>query len=277
MIKIFENILKIYKKTISKPNHIGLQKLFESRKHLKDILINLQEIIHRKDLTYTIKTFHIPEDEHSEKIVDLKYKLIFLYNEKPTSEYSKALNWLFSKYNRNKFVDPTERLEILNKVFKNNFLDKAEEDKNFVFFYNNQETKISNGERHFLNLFYSLDKDREYYFLDEPETSLNNIFISNVIQQKLIDLNKKRKTIVMTTHNNILGMNSRAMNFIFRDNKKSNNNDLFDTLIGSIQEGNLYDIVANSETKINIREKLFEIFEGDKDKYIYRRKVYGIN
>lgn len=272
----FKKILEIYKKTIIKPNHIGLVKLFEYRKKIKRILNNLQGELNRNDLFYEVETFCIPNDNGLEKIINLKYKLTFLYNEKPNSEYSKTLKWLFKKYNSNNFVDPTEKIEQLKNLKKDNFVEGNEENKNFIFFCGDQQIRISKGERYFLNLSHFLNKNKDYYFLDEPETSLNNVFISKVVQQMLIDINRKKKTIVMTTHNNILGINSGAMNFIFRDNKKNNNDDLFDTLIGNIQEVYLYNTVDNSKTDINIRKKLFDIFEGDEPKYKYRRKVYEL-
>lgn len=232
----------------------------------------------KKNNLYSVETFHIPNNDGTEKIIHLKYKLIYFYNDKPTSRYSNILNQLFKKYISNKnFVDVTKEIIDLKEIYKGNFIDSKDEGKNFVFFHNDKEIKISNGERHFLNLYHYLNNNKDYYFLDEPETSLNNIFISKIIIQKLIDLNKNKKTVVMTTHNNILGMNSRAMNFIFRDNKKSNDNDVFNTLIGNIQEVYLYDTFNNKKTDIDIREELFKIFEGDEIKYKYRRKIYGVN
>lgn len=81
----------------------------------------------------------------------------------------------------------------------------------------------------------------------------------------------------MTTHNSVLGINTKPMNYILRDNSKQNSQDQFQTLIGNIQEKYMFDTETNNKTCFELRKKLLEFFEGDEEKYNYRKKVYELN
>lgn len=59
--------------------------------------------------------------------------------------------------------------------------------------------------------------NKDYIFLDEPETHLSNPLISGKILEIINEYTKFKKTIVIVAHNHILDLNSKPANFIFRN------------------------------------------------------------
>lgn len=278
-------ILKQFKNKITEPTSIGLFKKFDERSSLFIKLRELNNNFFRKQFIKELDTYEIPSDNDDKlKKLILKYKLIFKFNKsKESSKYKKQLSNLIKNYCLDKkFIDPSENLENLDEEkidYKFHFVEERI-DNNFIFFDEEKnEIKLSKGEQYYLNLISFLNSDLDYYFLDEPETSLNNNFISKVIQKRINDMILySGKTFVITTHNSILGINTKSMNFIFRDNKNTDTKGNYETFMGNIQEKFLFNLSdKKEETTKNIREKLLECFEGDKKNYEYRKKVYEID
>ncbi len=120
-----------------------------------------------------------------------------------------------------------------------------------------------------------LSTDNEYYLLDEPEQYLNNDFISYKILDKLKHLQTNKKTIIFTTHNNILGINSKPSQYIFRDTTIDNVTKCNETYYGTLADKYLFSY-SNKDVKLNIQEKILKYFEGNKEHYKYRMSIYGI-
>ncbi|MHA1230388.1 MAG: ABC transporter ATP-binding protein [Candidatus Helarchaeota archaeon] len=60
--------------------------------------------------------------------------------------------------------------------------------------------KLSKGEKQRLNLCLAMIHDPEIYFLDEPTTGLD-IRSTQLIRNKILELKRQNKTILLTTHN----------------------------------------------------------------------------
>lgn len=275
---VLKNITKDWRNKMSPPTKIGLYENAQKRIMLLNSLNKIKKIINSEQIVNLYK-YEIPTENSENKFIDLKYKLLFKINEKPNSNYSTNLNKLLEMYCiKHKLIDPFKYINELKDIIKEkgndiHFIGKD----NYIFTQNNQKIDLSKGEIQYLNLVNFLERELDYYFLDEPESSLNNNFISKSLYKKIVDLVRvKNKTIIMTTHNSILGINTDPMNFIFRDNKSNDEYGNFETLIGNIQEHYLIDTRTEKKTNIKISNKLLEYFEGDLNKYNYRKKVYEV-
>jgi ABC-type multidrug transport system ATPase subunit len=96
----------------------------------------------------------------------------------------------------------------------------------------NNSSDFSNGEKAHLLLHEYLDKNKDYYLLDEPGVFLGKESLTNFLLPKIAELSKKRKTIVIATHNSSLGINTIPINYIYRKYLKAN--DECQTYMGSI-------------------------------------------
>ena len=72
---------------------------------------------------------------------------------------------------------------------------------------NNYGTKISGGERSEFNLLSELESSGKYELLliDEPESSFDNLFLKNSVDELLKDISKTIP-VILVTHNNTLGL-----------------------------------------------------------------------
>ena len=66
---------------------------------------------------------------------------------------------------------------------------------------NGEIYRPSNGERGILLMQKLLDSESDVYILDEPELGMGNSYITSNILPKLTDLAKRRKTVIIATHN----------------------------------------------------------------------------
>ena len=186
------NISKKFNGSINKPNTIGLFKRFEE----KTIFIkNLKEIQKMpKENSILLKEFELPERG---KIRAKQFVNFIEFGENKQDKWI-AVNKLkikteFSKLNS----------KILKLSYKSDFIKISEEIDNIIkksFFCEevklldkNNKDNFSNGEKAHLSLFNTLDKDKKYYLLDEPDVYLGSKSISQNLLDKISDLVQNKK------------------------------------------------------------------------------------
>lgn len=132
------------------------------------------------------------------------------------------------------------------------------------------------GEKSYIFLKNMLNNEEaDWFFIDEPEEHLNNQFISEFLLKDFENLIKNGKTIIITTHNNILGINTKPKNYLMRENIKNEN--IYRTWCGNLVSKEMKSLFKNSENKkIYIVDVLLKYFEGNKKLYIYRGDIYDI-
>ena len=278
-IETIKEITKVHKQEYSKVWTFGLKEKFTKRKQLKEKIDSLNGYINNLKKEKVLKSINVPI-ENSEKlrkwniIAELKFgwkdgeKNKFNKN---TADYRNNIGKLLKIKN----FEPVEKLiQDLNAnksddLFKIDYYFKCEEDEN---------KEPSSGELSFIRLMNELEKEgMEYFFLDEPETHLNNNFISNQILDKIIELSKNKKTFIISTLNSVIGINTHPMNYILRETINIEYNGVIcnETWYGNISEGFLISCY-NQNNKIPINAKILEYFEGKENLYKYRKKVYGV-
>lgn len=279
LIKELKSIFIKYKGCYSKINSFGLynkfikrRKIFNQISKIKNVEINNEKIIKKNSIP------NENNDEFKEIKIYAKFYRSWIHGDKNAfksrSEEIKKFSDLLSELIKLKYLkNPNNIIKKLNEIainYKDLFTEKY-----FISDTNNNE--LSTGEKSYLILNEIINSNNyDYVFIDEPESHLNNKFISKNILDSIIDLVYKRsKTLIITTHNSVLGINTNPNNYIFRDIECYSNNKNKKTWIGNLYEKKLININDMSDS-IDINEKLLIYFEGSIDLYNERKKVYNV-
>lgn len=177
---------------------------------------------------------------------------------------------IFKNYILNDILD--EEIEILNNMFNNDnifmFLTKE------IFHEIKGERKtLSNGQIIEFLFNETLNTNKKIIFLDEMDYSLDSIYINDFLIPQLEVLSKKRKIIFLATHSAILAINSRPINWIFREEKGGGE---YKTFIGDLYSNKLINIKNNKDI-IKWNDTVINIFEGGEEALEERGFIYGKN
>lgn len=282
-IDTFAKLLKRDKNVPTKINTFGLLEVYKKRKILFKNIDSINcELKNKEKVKRKVDVIDVPVENSNE----MRHWVLFKNFNRGwiSGEKTKV------KERKDKIIDFCDAFsEILNyKINKNIakyceiFKNITQQEMNKMFFISdeliledNPERKPSPGELSYLEIISILrNKDKDYYFIDEPEMHLNNKFISDYILHEIKKLICLGKTIIMTTHNSVLGINTFPVNFILIESKylEFENLKIHDTWFGNLSENVLYNCFSN-ET-LNTNKKILEYFEGRKDLYDERNKVY---
>ncbi|VDH15461.1 Predicted ATP-binding protein involved in virulence [Algoriella xinjiangensis] len=128
----------------------------------------------------------------------------------------------------------------------------------------------SNGESSMVLLHNELMIDKEIYLIDEPEKSLGNDYISEVIVPLIKERAKSGKKVIIATHDANIAVRTLPYNSIYREHDISG----YYTYSGNPFSNNL---VCNSSIKSNLDWKLISMktLEGGQSAFGERGKIYG--
>lgn len=128
----------------------------------------------------------------------------------------------------------------------------------------------SNGESSMVLLHNELMKDKEIYLIDEPEKSLGNDYISEVIVPLIKEIAKSGKKVIIATHDANIAVRTLPYNSIYRHHDING----YYTYSGNPFTNNL---ICNSSEKSNLDWKLISMktLEGGKSAFGERGKIYG--
>ena len=129
---------------------------------------------------------------------------------------------------------------------------------------------LSNGERSILYIQKTLGAETEVYLLDEPELSMANSYIDEVIRPRIIDLGRKNKIVIIATHNANLAVRTLPYTTIYRFHGHSG----YKTYIGNPFTDNLVNI-RDPDDKLDWRETSMKILEGGREAFNERKEIYG--
>lgn len=128
----------------------------------------------------------------------------------------------------------------------------------------------SNGESSMVLLHNELMKDKEIYLIDEPEKSLGNDYISEVIVPLLKERAKSGKRVIIATHDANIAVRTLPYNSIYREHDING----YYTYSGNPFSNRL---ICNSNIKPNLDWKLISMktLEGGQSAFGERGKIYG--
>jgi ABC-type histidine transport system ATPase subunit len=121
-----------------------------------------------------------------------------------------------------------------------------------------------------LLLHKELSEDKEVYLLDEPEKSLGNDYISEVIVPILKEKAKMGKKIIIATHDANIAVRTLPYNSIYRTHEKNK----YNTYIGNPFSNNLVNI-HDSSRLIKWKKISMKTLEGGQQAFGERGKIYG--
>ena len=128
----------------------------------------------------------------------------------------------------------------------------------------------SNGESSMVLLHNELMKDKEIYLIDEPEKSLGNDYISEIIVPLIKEKAKSGKRVIIATHDANIAVRTLPYNSIYREHDING----YYTYSGNPFSNSL---VCSSGKKPNLDWKIISMktLEGGKAAFGERGKIYG--
>ena len=134
---------------------------------------------------------------------------------------------------------------------------------------NGEIYRPSNGERGILLMQKLLDSERDVYILDEPELGMGNSYITSTILPKLTDLAKRRKTVIIATHNANIAVGTLPYISILRTHE----NGVYKTYVGNPFYDELRNIDDETDVK-NWTQESMHTLEGGKTAFYDRKDIY---
>jgi len=143
--------------------------------------------------------------------------------------------------------------------------------KNLRLDGNNYEP--SKGEKSILALQCKINEGsaskKSVYLIDEPDLSLGNTYINDIIVPMFRSLGKQKKIIVITTHDGNIAIRTRPLNSIL----KLTNNNVYKTYTGNMFTDELINIDDNKDI-LSWKIESIKYLEGGKDAFDERSVVY---
>lgn len=262
--------------TISRPSTAGLKEFALKRIELLQVI---KRILHG-----------LTAPEHNERVrlgslegkgdIFVNYKYRMLCPEERTKNFpGYNITALRSIVERLEFIrdhifdiDISTALEKLNTECTDNnisslkpFLGRSKQ----IVTADGNEYAPSNGEKGILLLEQVLHDDADAYFLDEPELGMGNSYIDTDIRPLISNLAKRRKVVVVATHNANIAVRTLPYMSIFRIHENGN----YKTFTGNPFDDRLICVEDSSDIRSWTEESMHSL-EGGREAFYERRDIY---
>ena len=201
--------------------------------------------------------------------IDTDYKPIKRVNKNPQRFIADKLktlpnyvysNSLFEKINEFKQIDNSDTITSISDL---------------LLFYrhftiNEEQYSPSTGESSMVLLHNELMEDKEIYLIDEPEKSLGNDYISNVIVPILKHHAQSGKKIIIATHDANIAVRTLPYNSIYREHDANG----YYTFLGNPFANSLKCNIVVKED-LDWKEISMKTLEGGRNAFGERGKIYG--
>ena len=260
--------------TISKPSSVGFYDFAMGRFKLFE---NVEEICSTFSVEDKVEKEYLGNlEEKGDIYIQTRYRM--LTKESRTDEFEQGITVL---RNCKLVIDGIKKAVLAENI--------SEEVSKFQEFYDDgikdigafigvsKETALengeiyrpSNGERGILLMQKLLDSESDVYILDEPELGMGNSYITSNILPKLTDLAKRRKTVIIATHNANIAVGTLPYISILRTHE----NGVYKTYIGNPFYDELRNINDETDTK-NWTQESMHTLEGGKNAFYDRKDIY---
>lgn len=203
------------------------------------------------------------------KISDVKFKHINSTTKNPQKSVAAQFEVIAKHIYTNTLF---EKIDELKKIESSDSVSSIDD---LLLFYkhftlNNVPYTPSNGESSMVLLHNELMKDKEIYLIDEPEKSLGNDYISEVIVPLIKEKAKSGKRLIIATHDANIAVRTLPYNSIYREHDISG----YYTYSGNPFSNNL---ICSLGGKANLDWKLISMktLEGGSAAFGERGKIYG--
>ena len=260
--------------TISKPSSVGFYDFAMGRFKLFE---NVEEICSTFSVEDKVEKEYLGNlEEKGDIYIQTRYRM--LTKESRTDEFKQGITVL---RNCKLVIDGIKKAALAENI--------SEEVSKFQEFYDDgikdigtfigvsKETALengeiyrpSNGERGILLMQKLLDSERDAYILDEPELGMGNSYITSNILPKLTDLAKRRKTVIIATHNANIAVGTLPYISILRTHE----NGMYKTYVGNPFYDELRNIDDETDVK-NWTQESMHTLEGGKTAFYDRKDIY---
>lgn len=138
------------------------------------------------------------------------------------------------------------------------------------FTLNDQPYVPSNGESSMVLLYNELTKDKEIYLIDEPEKSLGNDYISEVIVPLMKERVKSGKKLIIATHDANIAVRTLPYNSIYREHDING----YYTYMGNPFSNKLI-CISGKRHELDWKQISMKTLEGGQIAFGERGRIYG--
>lgn len=138
------------------------------------------------------------------------------------------------------------------------------------FTLNEKEYSPSNGESSMVLLHNELKEEKDIYIIDEPERSLGNDYISDVIVPLLKEHAQRGKKVIVATHDANIAVRTLPYNSIYRGHDIKG----YFTYVGNPFSNNLV-CITKDRPNLNWKNISMKTLEGGEEAFGERGKIYG--
>lgn len=285
-ISMFNSLIKVFISEISKktgqpekPVKTGFQEYASNRikieRAINKILTNIDKTIEptiesvgdlgEKGNLENQTNIHIQNG----KIIDSKLVTVNRVNKIPQKEVAKSMriiskyvysNELFEKITDLTSIEGGESIESIYDLLL----------FNRYFIVGGKEYNPSNGESSMILLHNELKQDKDIYFIDEPEKSLGNDYINDVIVPLLKERASQGRKVVIATHDANIAVRTLPYSSTYRQHDLNN----YFTFIGNPFTNNLV-CVTGDKPNLDWKNISMKTLEGGRDAFGERGKIYG--
>lgn len=257
----------------SVPNSTGFFEFAKNRLTLKNETNNILKLLRETKKIEEEKIGNLDEDK--EVFLRKEYKTFF-DNETgfkfgQTATTLKSVLKTLKNVNKKSLEDVNEYIKLFNQKLKDNNIQATDFIGIKKYFINNkgEAYEPSDGERIMLILDRALFENKEVYILDEPERSLGNNFINDVVLPRINELAKLKKTIIIATHNANIAVRTLPFVSILKEYTKGE----YKTYIGNPFVNKLIN-QDNEEDFKNWKDESIRVLEGGNEAFYDREDVY---
>lgn len=201
--------------------------------------------------------------------IDGKLSSISKVTKNPQKEFARKINEIAANIFT---IQLFEKISELNSIENSEMITSIHELALFkrYFVINDSLYAPSNGEVSMLLLHKELSVEKDIYILDEPEKSLGNDYINDVIVPMIKDKAKMGKKVFISTHDANIAVRTLPYNSIYRRHKNDGN----DTFVGNPFANNLTNI-SNPADVLNWKNISMKTLEGGEEAFGERGRIYG--
>ena len=257
----------------SVPNSTGFFEFAKNRLTLKNETNNILKLLRETKKIEEEKIGNLDEDK--EVFLRKEYKTFF-DNETgfkfgQTATTLKSVLKTLKNVNKKSLEDVNEYIKLFNQELKDNNIQATDFIGIKKYFINNkgEAYEPSDGERIMLILDRALFENKEVYILDEPERSLGNNFINDVVLPRINELAKLKKTIIIATHNANIAVRTLPFVSILKEYTKGE----YKSYIGNTFVNKLIN-QDNEEDFKNWKDESIRVLEGGNEAFYDREDVY---
>lgn len=279
-IQIFRSEVERKTGTAAKPTTTGFRDFALNRIKVE---VNATKIVKSIDTQITMQTEVVGSLGPNKG--ELEYRTEFMFQNGIITDSALASLTRVKKTTQKKFANQIRNIlvhsyldDLFLQIAELNAIDDVEDIKTVnelllfkrYFALDGSPYTPSSGEASMVMLQEELEADKEVYILDEPERSLGNEYINDVIVPLLKERARAGKKVFISTHDANIAVRTLPYSSVYR----CHDSDGYRTYIGNPFSNDLVDPGAPAE-KLDWKEISMRTLEGGLEAFGERGKIYG--